>query len=89
LLEVVPAEKLMLVRLVAIEAVMVEPFSPKLTLLLLEKVMTDRLLDVVPAEKFTLPPPPPEGTEIWNLESLVDQPPEATPSNTMVRALAL
>ena len=30
-------------------AVMVEPFNPKLTLLEFEKVMAERLLDVVPA----------------------------------------
>ena len=49
LLEVVPAETLMLVRLVATEPVKTEPFRPKLTLLPLLNVNAERLLLVVPA----------------------------------------
>jgi hypothetical protein len=49
LLEVVPAEMLMLA-LGATETVMVEPFNPKLTLFKLEKTTRERLLEVVPAE---------------------------------------
>lgn len=49
LLEVVPAETFMLVRLVAMLAVTVEAFNPKLTLLALPKVRAERLFEVVPA----------------------------------------
>ena len=50
LFEVVPAETLIAVRLVATDAVIVEALSPKLTPLEFEKVMADRLFEVVPAE---------------------------------------
>src|SRR5260221_3944123 len=55
LLLVVPADTLMLVRLVATEPVIVEPFKPKLTPLLFENVIAERLLLVVPPLKLTLP----------------------------------
>jgi hypothetical protein len=55
LFEVVPADTLMAVRLVAIEPVMVEPLRPKLTPFELLNVTALRLFEVVPAEKLILP----------------------------------
>ena len=51
--DVVPPEIRIFVRLEAIEPVMVDPLSPKLTALELLKTTLARLLEVVPAEKLT------------------------------------
>ena len=55
LLDVVPAETLMLVRLVATLAVSVPAFNPNDTLLPFENEICERLFDVVPALKLMLP----------------------------------
>jgi hypothetical protein len=55
LFEVVPADTLIAVRLVAMLAVMVEALRPKLTPFEFEKVKADARFDVVPADRLIEP----------------------------------
>lgn len=77
-----------IVAFIGILPVITEPFSPKLTPLLLSNVMADRLvLDVPALTLMFVSPPPPAGTEIITVPSTAPTLATPAPEKTILEAL--